>query len=218
MLSRYRYLIAAGVFCLVALPVAYSTAGPDAFDKNVNLTATERQWLKDHPVVRVAPDPDYPPIESFDRDGKLTGISASYLKLLNERLGVRFEVKRLPSWDAAIGAAKSRDIDMLSAATETVARTKYMTFTRPHIELPGVIIVEESKKQFSTLKSLHGKKVGVVSNYVWQEWVTRDHPNIKLHGGTLNIDSELGVGTTVSVNLMPDRAISNSGTLSKAAE
>lgn len=139
-------------------------------------------------------------------------LNVAVVRLLSKK------VKQLPSWDAAIGAAKSRDIDMLSAATETVARTKYMTFTRPHIELPGVIIVEESKKQFSTLKSLHGKKVGVVSNYVWQEWVTRDHPNIKLHGGTLNIDSELGVGTTVSVNLMPDRAISNSGALSKAAE
>ena len=101
-------------------------------------------------------------------------LNVAVVRLLSKK------VKQLPSWDAAIGAAKSRDIDMLSAATETVARTKYMTFTRPHIELPGVIITQEGKKRFSTLKSLHGKKVGVVSNYVWQEWVTRDHPNIKL--------------------------------------
>lgn len=180
MSSRFKYLIAVGLFCLAVFPVTYSTAGPDGFDKSVNLTATERQWLKNHPVIRVAPDPDYPPIESFDKNDNLTGISTSYLQLLNEKLGIKFDVKRLPSWDAVIGAAKSRDIDMLSAATETTARTKYMSFTRPHIELPGVIIVQENKKQFTTLKSLHGKKVGVVSNYVWQEWVTRDHPSIKL--------------------------------------
>ncbi|NKB22049.1 MAG: transporter substrate-binding domain-containing protein [Alphaproteobacteria bacterium] len=180
MLRIRRYLIATAVFSVAAFPVALSTAGPDAFDRNVSLTATERQWLKNHPVIRVAPDPDYPPIESFDKSGNLIGISTNYLKLLDKKLGVKFQVKRLPSWDAAIGAAKSRDIDMLSAATQTAARTKYMSFTSPHIELPGVIIAQEDKKQFSTLKSLHGKRVGVVSNYVWQEWVTRDHPSINL--------------------------------------
>lgn len=76
--------------------------------------------------------------------------------------------------------AKSRKVDMLSAATKTAARSEYMSFSPPHIELPGVIIVRGEENDFPSLDHLRGKKVGVVSGYVWQEWITRDHPDIKL--------------------------------------
>ena len=76
--------------------------------------------------------------------------------------------------------AKSREVDMLSAATKSSARSEYMSFTTPHIELPGVIIVRSNAGDFSGLDQFRGKRIGVVSGYVWQEWIARDYPGIIL--------------------------------------
>lgn len=157
-----------------------NAAVPAGRNSAVDLTAQERQWLAEHPVIRVAPDPDYQPIESFDDNGRLVGISAEYLALLENKLGIHFEIDPVSNWDEAMGKARSREVDMLSAATETAARSKFMLFTSPHIELPGVIIIRDEGAGFSSLEKLRGKKVGVVSNYVWQEWISRDHPGINL--------------------------------------
>lgn len=167
-----------GVFLfLFAIPPAESrAAGPGTLD----LTARERQWLIEHPVIRVAPDPDYQPIESIDANGNLVGISADILKLLEQKLRIRFEIVTVQSWDEAMRKARNREVDMLSAATKSAARSKFMRFTSPHIELPGVIIVRSDRKGPAALVDLPGRKLGVVSSYIWQEWIARDHPGIKL--------------------------------------
>src|SRR6266496_1610646 len=67
--------------------------GPDAA---ATLTAEERAWLAAHPVIRLAPHPDYAPVEFFDEQGRYRGITADYFALFEQRLGMRFEVVRLP--------------------------------------------------------------------------------------------------------------------------
>ena len=79
----------------------------------------EREWLAAHPVITVAPDPDYPPIEYFDESGAYKGLAADYIALIEKDLGLKLKVVRLPSWDEIITAARGREIDMFGAAAET---------------------------------------------------------------------------------------------------
>jgi hypothetical protein len=41
---------------------------PPLAERPVSLTGEERQWLAAHPELRLAPDPDFPPIEWIDSD------------------------------------------------------------------------------------------------------------------------------------------------------
>jgi ABC-type amino acid transport substrate-binding protein len=59
---------------------------------SVTLTEAERAWLRAHPVIRVGIDRDFAPYEWLDEKGKFVGINADILRLLEPRLGVRFEV------------------------------------------------------------------------------------------------------------------------------
>ena len=52
------------------------------------LSEEERTWLKEHPVIRVAQDPGWPPVEFIDKRGVPAGISNDYLDLIQERLGI----------------------------------------------------------------------------------------------------------------------------------
>ena len=72
------------------------------------LTAEERSWLKNHPVIRFAPDPDFPPTEYFDSSGRYSGITADYLALLEKKLDIQFKIIRLQNWDAVIRQAKEQ--------------------------------------------------------------------------------------------------------------
>ena len=50
-----------------------------ADDARLKLTPDEKQWLKAHPKIRVAPDPDFEPFEWFTLDGSYKGMAADYL-------------------------------------------------------------------------------------------------------------------------------------------
>ena len=61
---------------------------------SIDLTGAEQAWLAQHPIIRLAPDPNFAPIEWFNLQGDYNGISADYVRLLQERLGIQFEIVR----------------------------------------------------------------------------------------------------------------------------
>ncbi|HKZ16677.1 MAG TPA: transporter substrate-binding domain-containing protein, partial [Geobacteraceae bacterium] len=124
------------------------------------LTAPERAWLRAHPVIRFAPDPDFPPTEYFDANGRYSGITADYVALVEKKLGVRFEIVRLRNWDEIISKAKSRQIDIF-VGSKTPQRAEYMLFTRPFLELPAAIIAREKAGNLLSMDKLKGMKVSV---------------------------------------------------------
>ncbi len=149
-------------------------------DETVALTQEERDWLAAHPEIRIAPDPEAPPFEFFDDSGTYRGIAADYLSLLEDRLGIRFQIVRLESWDEVLEKAKAREVDMLGAAMETSQRAEYLLFTSPHIQLPGVILATTESDAELSLDDLRGKRVTVVSGWVWHELLRENHPEIEL--------------------------------------
>ena len=144
------------------------------------LTAQERAWLDAHPVIRIAPDPYFPPIEFFDGNGQYRGIGADYVARMEEMLGIRFEVIRCEDWDDVLMRARNREIDALPAAAQTPQRSEYVLFSEPHIVLPGVIIARKQVKGKLTLEKIRGLKITVVKAYVWQEFIKDQYPDFDL--------------------------------------
>lgn len=146
----------------------------------VQLTPQEKYWLKQHPVIRLAPDPDYPPIEWIDENGNYMGISAEIMNLIAEDLGISLKIIYCKSWAEVLSKAKSKEIDLLAAAAPTPERSKYMLFTKEYIKFPGIIITTRNNRDLSNIKKLSGKEVGMVSGYVWHELIKLEHPEIQI--------------------------------------
>jgi PAS domain S-box-containing protein len=143
------------------------------------LTATERAWLKAHPVIRLAPDPDFPPVEYFAKGGEYSGIAADYVALIEKRLGIHFVIIHPRNWDDIINKAKSRQIDVFVAGT-TPQRTEYMLFTKPFLEYPAAIIARGKIKSPLALDDLGGMKVSVVSGYATHDFIAENYPKLRL--------------------------------------
>lgn len=146
----------------------------------VSLTAGERAWLKAHPVITIAPDPDFPPTECFDANGSYTGIAADYVTILQQRLGIRFRIVRLRDWAEVLKKARQREIDVLAAVTRTPERSEFLLFTKPYLELPAVIITRDSFKGPLNLRNLAGRKISVKAGYGARYYVVTNYPQVEV--------------------------------------
>lgn len=154
---------------------------PDAYAANpLGLTPKEQAWAAQHPVIRVAPDCDFPPVEFIDQDGVYRGIAADFIGLLEAKLPLKFDIIQLESWGEVLRQIKAKRIDMLGAAAPTPERLAYLRFTRPFAEFPAVVLVRDSVSDFPKLNDLTGKHVAVVANYADHEYMKQVHPNIPL--------------------------------------
>lgn len=114
-----RWLMVFIIGVLLRMPATAAIAAEPAVGAGLGLTAAEQVWLARHPVIRLAPDPDFPPIEFIDSNGRYRGIAADYTALVEQKLGTKFTLVRLKSWNEVLEKAQRREIDMFDAASES---------------------------------------------------------------------------------------------------
>lgn len=71
-----------------SLPVINAPMG-----NRVDLTAEERGWLQAHPVIEFYTTNDSEPYQFIAADGSATGIVVDYVRALEKRLGIRFDIR-----------------------------------------------------------------------------------------------------------------------------
>ena len=123
-----RPLLTIAILNLLLLSLAFAQDSGDDL-----LTVEERAWLSDHPVIRLAPTPDYRPAEWFDEQGNYLGISSDFMKELEDLLGIEFEVVQTESWTENLRLLQGREIDMFPLAAKTEERLEYAQFTKPYL-------------------------------------------------------------------------------------
>lgn len=144
------------------------------------LTDEERAFLRAHPVVRVAHDPVWPPIEFSNERGELTGMSSDYLDWVEAQLGVRFERVSGLTWQEAYERLQRWELDMAPCVAMTAERTAFWAFTEPFLTVPVVIATQLDVPYVSETEELVGKKVSVVDGYAIDAWLSKDFPGIEI--------------------------------------
>lgn len=177
---RYQRLFSyalIGVLFLLSVCINHQTTFAQANDW---LTQEQKDWVLAHPIIKVAPDPRFVPIEYFNEQGDYCGMAADYLALVAKETGLIFKPIPCKSWDEALQKVKNREIDALPAAAQTEERAQYVLFSGPFLVLPGVIITRQEVTKELTLNDLANMRVAVVDGYLWQEFISRDHPDVIL--------------------------------------
>jgi PAS domain S-box-containing protein len=146
----------------------------------ISLTEEERAWLEAHPLITIGHDPSWPPIEFSDAQGNISGIAGDYMKLVQERLGVKFTEARDLSWQEVYDRQKRWEIDLASCVARTAQRERFWAFTKPYLNIPIVIATQANVTYVHDIKELFGKKVALVKDYAIDDWITQDFPEIDL--------------------------------------
>ncbi|MCC3861053.1 transporter substrate-binding domain-containing protein [Pseudemcibacter aquimaris] len=149
-------------------------------DKEIDLTIEERQWLAENPVIKVGFDPTNSPFNILDEDGRLSGISGSFLDIIAKKLNVEFVTAGSQNWNEAMEMIQNGEAHMLSDVTPTPERRKIMTFTDVYLSVSKVIFARAGGTVYGNMGSLSGRKIAQVAGFADTEFLKRDYPSIEV--------------------------------------
>ena len=150
----------------------------DTSRTTVNLTEEERHWLAQHHVLRMGLLDDNPPLSYRDEKGNFQGIAIEYMRLIEERLGVTFQIDESRVWPDTLGRAFRRELDVIPLVQQTDERSRYLDITRPVFQVPTVILARSSDIRIKSLADLRGKEVGYIPGYASYEYFRNKEPEI----------------------------------------
>lgn len=151
----------------------------EAAPVRIELTDTEKAWIKEHPVVRFGYDPAWGPFSYRDAQGGFAGADREFLKLLEQRLGLRFEPVHADSWAEAYAGAKAGRVDFLVSTAQDETRERDFIFTRIYSSFPMAFVTRHDSPAVISMDQLNGRRVALAEGYVGSLALMREHPHMR---------------------------------------
>ncbi len=143
------------------------------------LTPEERTWLdKNDGKIRFATSDGYPPFDFLDKNGAYLGLSADYIRLIEQKLNFKFKMVFLKNWDEIVEKARKNEIDVISSMQKTPERSEYLLFTESYIDVTSVIIVRKEVIKSLSLEKMTGMKIAVVKNYAVIDFLEKNYSHL----------------------------------------
>ncbi|MBT3185799.1 MAG: transporter substrate-binding domain-containing protein, partial [Nitrospina sp.] len=146
--------------------------------KVVNLTDEEKDWLDQHPVIRVHNETASPPF-SFAEHGRPKGFSVDYMRLLAEKTGLDVEFVTGPSWDEFMAMMKAGELDVMTNIAKTPERQEYLAFTAPYVTLTHTLYTRKDFPRVTSIEDLYGKRIAVPKGFYIAE-LLKKYPQVEV--------------------------------------
>ncbi len=156
-----------------------ATAAPPQANHG-SLTPQELAWIAAQPgPIRIAPEANYPPF-SFIESGNWLGLSADMTRLLEDRLGAKFQILSAQNLQNILKDVQAGNADVVTSLKETPERSQYLNFTPPYVSVPTAIIVKANFNGAQSPDTLIGLRVAVGKGYGVQKYLEERFPAVKL--------------------------------------
>jgi len=147
----------------------------------LNLTASEKEWLDKEEFIRYVFDPDWKPLEWSNNLGEHKGIISDLIKLLQHKSGIKLKPVLSKTWKEAVTKVKAKQADMFSGIGETNVRKKYLKFSeKPLFNTPYVFVSKHGTDYLDGFSDARGKKIAVTLDYTIDQILTYKKPGQKL--------------------------------------
>jgi len=146
--------------------------------KNIRLTSVEKNWMINHPQIRVGFPSNFPPL-FYAEDDVVKGISPDHLNLISTYSGLKFYFVCIPAKDLD-NYIQTFKIDM-SVAFDIPERKSTALKTLPSIHINLVVVGRNDMKLISGLSALKGKKIAIVRGIRLYNKILKDYPNVQVY-------------------------------------
>jgi PAS domain S-box-containing protein len=156
-------------------------AGENEKKGKFKLSLAEREYIKSLGTLRMGINKFWVPIQFIGDDGNHQGISSEYVKIIEKKLGLKFEIV-FDSWENLLTSTKSGGIDFLPLVSPSASRSEYLNFTEPVLKTQIIIGTHSTASFYSGLDDLAGETVGVGAGYYIEDRLSDDFPEIQTKG------------------------------------
>ena len=136
------------------------------------LTAAETAWLEENPVIRVAYEHSWPPLE-YEQDGRIGGLTAAYIERFEEFTGAEFVPVRSMTLIDEAHKIESGEADMAFMSVDEGKKREYMYFTEFHTALAANLITYGQRDV--SAGDLQAVRIGTVRGGEIEEWLDTRH-------------------------------------------
>ncbi|WP_233281687.1 ATP-binding protein [Pseudomonas tructae] len=159
-----------------AQSLSFTLAPPFMALEPLPLTRAQQQWLGTARVLRVGISfADYEPVDiTIDRN-RYQGISADYLSLIVERLGVKTQVQAFAKREQAIDALQRGQIDVLTSANGFERSVPGLAFSDDYIPDRSMVVVRGGAPL--PPPTLAGMKLVLLDGYADTRVIQRVYPD-----------------------------------------
>jgi signal transduction histidine kinase/ActR/RegA family two-component response regulator len=181
---------------LLACAVWLASLSPAAAapDPALRLTPEEIAWLAENGnSVRYGPNPSWPPGDYME-DGEHKGIVSDYVRIFEEKLGVRFKRVHYDSWEPFYHGLMTGEFDFVGACQKTEEREKVLAFTQVFLKTRLVILTRTSSPALKSLDDLNSMTLTGIEGYSSLDYVKGRYPGARI----INCDDDLTVLLKVS--------------------
>jgi PAS domain S-box-containing protein len=154
------------------------------------LTFSEKEWIKQHPVIRLGADPSSYFVGFVDSDGDYVGVGADYMRLLEKRIGVSFKPESGLTRRQVDDKLKKRELDAVPMVSWNSGNEVYLNFSDTLVEMRNAIIVRKNNTGITSIFDLMGKTVSINRGYAIHYWLAKNYREIILLPKT---DAEQGL-------------------------
>jgi len=156
------------------------SANPYCSKLSLFLSFEEKEYLHQKKVLKYCVDPDWMPYEKITKDGVHIGISADYIDLFSERLGVEFQLHETSSWTESMQALKNTDCDLIALITPNNEREILFDLTSSYVNFPTVIATRNSDSTSNDINFYLDKSLACVEGYSAASPFMKKYEGIKL--------------------------------------
>ena len=160
---------------VIAMIVAASLQVHASTDTSLLLTPEEKAYIQNKKSITVGvTDNEHP--YSFYSHGKIMGFSIDVLHALEQACGLKFKFI-MGSWSNVFSSFQKGELDVIDEISLTKERTRWILFTPPYHIKQLVLFMRagEVPEPFSGLKSLEGKRVGVIKEIYYADAMRNEH-------------------------------------------
>ncbi|WP_422418662.1 transporter substrate-binding domain-containing protein [Pseudomonas sp. GZD-222] len=133
---------------------------------SLSLSAAERTWIAQHPLLRVAINKYFAPLTFYDDDHQFRGITADVLDQISLRTGLKFEAHVVDSVAQIIQQVEQGKADIAGVLPPTPGREATLRFTRPYLITPRVLVTRTANHTLHSAEDLKDKRLALIRDFV----------------------------------------------------
>ncbi len=146
----------------------------------VALTQKEKNYLKAIIPIRMVVDPDWALFGKLDEKGKFTGIAADYSEIIENRLGIQFEIIPTKNWCEWLAYSKEGKVTAVHFLNKTEEREEWLDFTETLFVDDNVIIGHYNTPYIDEVSLMENKRVVLPKGTSIEERMRRYYQNINI--------------------------------------
>jgi polar amino acid transport system substrate-binding protein len=159
----------------------------------ITFSKKEQLFMQNNPSIKIAMMPDFTPFSYYLED-KPVGFEHDLLKIISKKTGLKF-TKIIDKWPTIYTSFKNKEIDIITSISHKEYRESFTTFTSSYYDIPIMIFVRDDFGKYNGLKSLEGKRIGVIKDVFYiKELEKLDNLNLIMYDGYEELTKDLVFG------------------------